>query len=43
MRHEERDPAYMWDMLQEAKEIEKMLSDYDLAAFLSDHVMMRAI
>ena len=43
MRPEDRDPAYLWDMLQEVKEIEKMLAGYDLAAFLADHVMLRAI
>ena len=43
MLPEDRDPAYLWDMQQEAKEIEIMLSEYDMAAFLSDHVMLRAI
>ena len=43
MRPEERDPAYLWDMLQAAKEMESMLEDHDLAAFLADHVLLRAI
>ena len=33
MRPEERDPAYLWDMLEGAKEVEAMLKDHDLAAF----------
>ena len=43
MRHEDRDPAYLWDMLQTAKEIETMMEGYDLPAFLADIVIMRAI
>ncbi|MBL4712840.1 MAG: DUF86 domain-containing protein [Gammaproteobacteria bacterium] len=43
MQPEERDPAYLWDMLEAAKEIESMLEGYDLAAFMADRVMMRAI
>lgn len=43
MQPEDRDPAYLWDMLQAAKEVESMLKDYDLSAFLSDRVMLRAI
>lgn len=43
MRPEERDPAYLWDMLEAAREAEVMLGDYDLSAFLADRVMMRAI
>jgi len=43
MRPEERDPAYLWDMLQGAKEVEAMLKDHDLAAFLADRVLVRAI
>ena len=35
MRPEERDPAYLWDMLEGAKEVEAMLKDHDLAAFLA--------
>jgi len=43
MRPEDRDPAYLWDMLEAAREIESMLGEYDLAAFLTDRVMLRAI
>ena len=43
MLPEERDPAYLWDMLEAAREAEGILGDYDLAAFLADRVMMSAI
>ena len=43
MRPEERDYAYLWDMLEAAREIESMLDQYDLSAFLADRVMVRAI
>lgn len=43
MLPEERDYAYLWDMLEAAKEVESMLDQYDLAAFLADRVMLRAI
>lgn len=43
MRPEDRDAAYLWDMLQAAKEVEGMLKDRDLAAFLADRVLLRAI
>lgn len=43
MQLEDRDPAYLWDMLQAAREVDSMLDDYDLAAFLADLVMLRAI
>jgi uncharacterized protein with HEPN domain len=43
MQPEEKDPAYLWDMLQAAKEVESMLEGYDLSAFLADRVMVRAI
>jgi uncharacterized protein with HEPN domain len=43
MQPEDRDPAYLWDMLQAATEIDTMLKDYDLPAFLADRVMLRAI
>lgn len=34
MQPEERDPAYLWDMLEAAREVEVMLEHRDLAAFL---------
>jgi len=43
MQPEDRDPAYLWDMLQAAREVETMLESYDLSAFLADIVMLRAI
>ena len=43
MQPEDRDAAYLWDMLQAAREVEAMLEEYDLGAFLADLVMMRAI
>lgn len=43
MLHEDRDPAFLWDMLEAAKEVSTMMPDYDLSAFLADRVMLRAI
>ncbi len=42
MQPEDKDPAYLWDMLEAAKEVESMLADYDLSAFLADRVLLRA-
>ena len=36
MLPEDRNPAYLWDMLEAAKEADEMLADYDLSA-LSSH------
>lgn len=43
MQPEERNPAYLWDMLQAAREVIDMLESYDLPAFLADRVMLRAV
>jgi len=43
MRPEERDPAYLWDMLEAAREVEAMLAHQDMAAFLDNLVLRRAI
>ncbi|ALP53315.1 hypothetical protein Tel_09195 [Candidatus Tenderia electrophaga] len=43
MQPEERDAAYLWDMLQAAKEVASMLDNRDLPAFLNDRVLVRAI
>lgn len=43
MQLEHRDPAYVWDMLRAAREIEQMLGDSDLGQFLSNLTLMRAI
>jgi uncharacterized protein with HEPN domain len=42
MRPEDRDPAYLWDMLQAAREVEVMLEDNDLSTFLSSTILLRA-
>ena len=42
MQPEERDPAYLWDMLQAAREVEAMIKAHDLATFLADRVLLRA-
>ena len=42
MRPEDRDPAYLWDMLEAAKEVEGMLRDYDIAAYLENRILLRA-
>jgi uncharacterized protein with HEPN domain len=42
MRPEDRDPAYLWDMLQAAQEVVSMLDNVDLAAFLADRILLRA-
>lgn len=43
MQPEDRDPAYLWDMLEAAKEVDSMLDEYDLSAFIANRVMLRAI
>lgn len=43
MQPEERNPTYLWDMLEAAREVKAMLENYDLAAFMADRVMMRAL
>ena len=39
---DDRDAAYLWDMLQAAKEAVEMIEHYDLAAFLENRVLLRA-
>jgi len=43
MQPEGRNPAYLWDMLQAAREVVDMLEDYDLSAFLANRVILRTI
>ena len=43
MQPEERDAAYLWDMLQAADEVEVMLQGHDFSAFLDSLVLMRAV
>ena len=40
---EGRDAAYLWDMLQAAKEVDEMMQDHDLAGFLGNLVLQRAV
>ena len=42
MRPEERAPAYLWDMLEAAREVVVMLGGRALDAFLADRVLVRA-
>jgi uncharacterized protein with HEPN domain len=42
MLPEERDPAYLWDMLEAVREMDDMLKDHDMAAFLANRVLLRA-
>jgi uncharacterized protein with HEPN domain len=43
MQPEERDPAYLWDMLQAAREVEAMMTGKDTNTFLGDKVLLRAV
>ena len=43
MRPEDKDAAYLWDMLQAAGEVAAMLADCDEAAFLADRVLKLAV
>jgi uncharacterized protein with HEPN domain len=43
MQPDERDAAYLWDMLQACDEVESMLADFDLAAFFHNRMLLRAI
>jgi uncharacterized protein with HEPN domain len=43
MQPEERNAAYLWDMLQAAKEVEAMAGNRGLADFLGDFVLLRAL
>ena len=43
MLPKERDAAYLWDMLQAAREAIEMLWDEDLAGFLANRMLVRAI
>lgn len=39
---EDRDAAYLWDMLEAAREVESILYRRDKKAFLEDRVLLRA-
>ena len=43
MLPEDRDAAYLWDMLQAAKEVEEMTGNHNLASFLEDRILLRAL
>jgi len=43
MQPDDRDAAHVWDMLQVVEEMEEMIGDSDLAAFLGNRMLMRAI
>lgn len=43
MQPEDRDAAYLWDMLQAAREVTAMVDDHDLAAVLADRILLRAL
>ena len=40
---DDRDAAYLWDMLEAAKEAETMIGDKDLSTFIEDRILQRAI
>ena len=40
---EDRDAAYLWDMLQAAREVVEMMEHHDLAAFLENRILLRAV
>jgi len=40
---DDRDAACLWDMLQAAKEVDDMMQDYDLAGFLENLMLQRAV
>lgn len=42
MQPEDRDAAYLWDMLEAAREVADMLKGQDPAAFLADRILLRA-
>ncbi len=42
MRPEERDAAYLWDMLEAAKEVADMTTGVTLEAFLNNRMLVRA-
>lgn len=42
MRPEERDAAYLWDMLEAAREVRDMVADREPGEFLADRILLRA-
>ncbi|MBI3772139.1 MAG: DUF86 domain-containing protein [Gammaproteobacteria bacterium] len=43
MRPEDKDAAYLWDMLQAAREVIEMMHGHDLKSFLNNRVLLRAM
>lgn len=43
MQPEDRDAAYLWDMLQAAREVTAMVGNHDLSAVLVDRILLRAL
>ena len=42
MQPEERDAAYLWDMLEAAREVRDMVADRESTEFLADRILLRA-
>lgn len=42
MRHEDRDPAYLWDMLEVSRELVEMNANASRREFLSNRMLLRA-
>ena len=43
MRPEERDPAYLWDMLEAAREAQQFIATVSLEQYIHNHMLQRAI
>lgn len=43
MRPEARDAAYLWDMLEAAREVERYTADFTFAAYEQDRMRQRAV
>lgn len=43
MRPEDKDAAYLWDMLQAAREAAEMMHGHTLKLFLNNRILLRAI
>lgn len=43
MQPEDRDAAYVWDMLQAAREVASMVGRHDQADVLADRILLRAL
>ena len=43
MKPPDRDAAHLLDMLSAARELEEMIGDHDLASFLENRILVRAV